>query len=653
MPSELTVADPRDTPAVDPHRPPAAGRRPGRLAIALVAAWLVPLGAYALHQPWLLPPLVLLATASLLRGGRTLLDRLLLALLLLVGTTTVAGLLFSVWPWGLHPVPVNGTAFTVLTVTAAATGRRPVLPRPGWLDLFPLAGTTALLGYLAMPVLRARDLTDRLTILGAGEDHFRHLPLVDVIGRLGGYTFLDRGAAHEQIVSVLLYYPQGWHLTTALLDRHLGAAAGADAVGRYLGWSLAGFGLLVLTVLWAAQRLPGPLHPLHRGVLTVVVGALILGSQLPRLLISGYPTEALGLTLTVAVATLVVRPLPGVREQLVLLGALLVGIGFTYYFFLPPAGLLVLGWLAGHRRELARVRRTLLAVALATAALAPLPLLVGVLHDNQASALSAPGGPKVAESWRALLGLGLLVVAVLAVRIRHSDPAWRRHLAVVLVGVGYALAIALTTVVLGGEPAYYFMKAAHLATVFLLVGVAGAIRLLPVPRADGPDRAVRVRSVVTVALAASLAMATVLVLAGVVGRPRSLLTSGEANWARVWTTRHEGQPRRVGEVCARAYQRYPAVPGTVTLILDRGPYRGYVESLCLSALQGTTAQTERGIYLPVFAEPERIQKTVRRVPGPVRFVVTDPVAQQRVETLLRKKPELRDRVSTVSMLVPQ
>ncbi|MFY1615200.1 hypothetical protein [Micromonospora sp. WMMD736] len=652
MPSELTVTDPPARPAVDPQTSPPA--RPYRaLLAALAAAWLVPAVAYPLHLAWLLPPLVLLATASLLRGGRTLLDRLVLAMLLLVGATTAAGLLFTVWPWGLHPVAVSGTALTVLALLAVVTRRRPTLPRPGWTDLLPVVTTVAVVGYLASPWLRAGTLVGRLSLLALGEDNFRHVALVDAIGRLGGYVFLDPSAARDDIVSLLARYPQGWHLTTAVLDAHLrsatGTPSGASSLSHYEWWCLATFGLLVLTLFWAAQRLPGPLHPLHRVVLAVVVGALVLGSQLPRLLIAGYPSEVLGLALAVALTALVVRPLAGNREQLVLLGALLLGIGFTYYLFLPPAGLLVLGWLVAHRRELLRIRRTVLAIGLVTALLAPLPLLLGVFAAGQTEALDAKAGLELAEAWRALLGLTPIVLIGLVIQARRADRAWRRHLAAVLVAVGFALAIALANILTGVQPAYYFMKGVHLATVGLIVGTAALVVLLPVPTADAG--ASRARAAAVPALAAALAVLTVVILCGLTGWSRSLLVVDKQSWTQVWVQHRVDKPSRAAQVCATAYRRFPHQPGTVTVVLDRGGYRGYLESICLSALQGTTAQTERAIYLPVFDEPERTRKMLRGARGPIRLVISDPAAQRRVDKLLTRYPELRDRVTTVRMIV--
>ncbi|MEV1015669.1 hypothetical protein AB0I89_03265 [Micromonospora sp. NPDC049801] len=653
MPSELTVTDPPARPAVDQRTPPPA--RPYRaLLVALAVAWLVPAVAYPLHLAWLLPPLVLLATASLLRGGRTLLDRLVLAMLLLVGVTTAAGLLFTLWPWGLHPVAVSGTALTVLALIAAATGRRPTLPRPGWTDLLPVVATVAIVGYFASPWLRAGRLAGRLSLLALGEDNFRHVALVDAIGRLGGYVFLDPAAAREDIVSLLVRYPQGWHLNAAVLDAHLrsatGTPSGASSLSHYGWWCLATFGLLALTLFWAAQRLPGPLHPLHRVVLTVVVGALVLGSQLPRLLIAGYPSEALGLALAVAVTALVVRPLAGNREQLVLLGALLIGIGFTYYLFLPPAGLLVLGWLIAHRRELLRIRRTVLAVGLVTALLAPLPMLLGIFAAGQTEALDAKAGPEIAEAWRALLGLTPIVLIGLVIQARRADRAWRRHLAAIAVAVAFALAIALANVLTGVQPAYYFMKGVHLATVGLFVGVAALVVLLPVPSGGAVRR--RARGAAVSALAAALAVLTVVVLCGLTGWRHSLLVVDKQNWAQSWIDHDVDNPVRFAQVCAAAYRRYPEQPGTVTVVLDRTGYRGYVESICLSALQGTSGRTEKAIYVPtLFEEPERTRMMLRTTRGPLRLLISDPVAQRRVDKLLTKYPDLRGRVTTVPMTI--
>src|SRR5687768_14391074 len=83
--------------------PDAAPRRPvWWLVGALAAAWLVPVVTHVVGVDLVLPGLIWLGTAALLRSGRTLVDRLALAAATLTGAVAVFGVLFSVWPWGLH-----------------------------------------------------------------------------------------------------------------------------------------------------------------------------------------------------------------------------------------------------------------------------------------------------------------------------------------------------------------------------------------------------------------------------------------------------------------------------------------------------------------------------------------------------------------------
>ncbi|MFC0506022.1 hypothetical protein [Micromonospora costi] len=651
-------------PAADPGTAQLAGR--SRRALwwlipALAAAWLLPLAAQALHATAALPPLVLLATAGLLRAGRSLFDRILLAVVLLLGVTAAAGLLFTVWPWKLQPVPVTGLALTVLALMAAATGRRPALPRPSWTDAVPLALTAVVVRYLATPYVEATDAAQRVAVLMRGEDNLRHLALVDVIGRIGGYPFVDAAAVREHLLSQLVYYPQGWHLSVALLDGFLVPPAagprGLAGVDHYAGWTLAGFGLLTLALYWAAQWLPLRLHPLHRVLTAVLVGSLLLGTQLPRLLTSGYPTEALGMTLTVVLGALVARPVNRRRDQLVLLGTLLVGIAFTYYLFLVPAALLVAGWLLVARgRALRGVAGTATVVALCTAALVPVVPLAGLLLADQSEALAATNGPDTTEARLALLGLGgVVALALILAGTLRTGRVWRRYLWVVLTGAAYAVAIAHLTIAESGEAGYYFNKSMHLATALFVVGTAAVVGLVP-----GAGRRSGRGALATVVYAARAVASTVLVVVtgvtaltatGLVDRNRSLLLAEDVSWAERWVAPDLSDRPRTARTCVDAYRRYPPVPDAVTVVVDQSAGRSYRASICLSSLQGTTAQTEPAIYELSLREPDRTVEILRRITGPVRLVVADPVAGRRIDRLLRREPQLRSRVTTVPAVV--
>ena len=79
----------------------------------------------------------------MMRIGRTLLDRVVVATALLYGAVCVAGFLLSVWPWQLHPVPTGGVALTALVAFARLARRRPSLPRPALTDGLSVAAASS------------------------------------------------------------------------------------------------------------------------------------------------------------------------------------------------------------------------------------------------------------------------------------------------------------------------------------------------------------------------------------------------------------------------------------------------------------------------------------------------------------------------------
>ncbi|MCO1594102.1 hypothetical protein M8C17_02900 [Micromonospora sp. RHAY321] len=657
MPAVPGGTDNRE-PVASPPTTPAA-RRPGigLLLAVLVACWLVPVAANAVHAAWLLPPLVLFGTASLLRSGRTLLDRMVLALALLAGLTCAAGLLFSVWPWGLHPVPVSGLALTVLTLAAVLSRRAPRLPRPGWSDLVSVAAAAVAAGYLATPYLRATSFGQRLNLAMVGEDNGRHPALFDVIGRLGGYLFVDPDTAREQIFSGLVHYPQGWHLTSALLDGFLRssgpAPAGPALMDHYVLWCLATFGVLVLALVWAAQHVAGPLHPLRRLVLIIGVTALVLGTELPRLLVAGYPSETFGLSLAVFLVALVVRPLSRLREQLILVGALLIGIGFCYYLFLFPTGAMVLCWLIADRRRLRARLGTVAVIAVVTAALAPLTALLGLFVAGQSEALAAPGGTPPVETYNAMLGLGAVVLAAISVATNRGESTWRRYLVALAVAVLFSASMAAVNLVNGTQPAYYFGKTAHLVIAVLIVGAAALARLLPVPAESTDSEPSRRPISGALPSVATAALVTVALLAGtgVIGWTGGFFhrTGSNGTWAKDWADREVRDITRSASVTNIAYRNYPAIPGTVTLVVDKQGLQGYRESIFLSAMQGTSGQTEPGIYFRIYDEPARTAEILRRVPRPLRLIVAHPDAQKAIDGALKADPSLREGLTLVPL----
>ena len=123
----------RDQPTRDQPIPdkPTRGRgtRPATVGAALCGAWAVSALATEARADWLLPIVMLLATAGVLRAGQALLDRLVFALILMTGTLLAFGVAYSVWPWHLDPVGIAGTYLSGVVLVGAFSRRGFQIPR--------------------------------------------------------------------------------------------------------------------------------------------------------------------------------------------------------------------------------------------------------------------------------------------------------------------------------------------------------------------------------------------------------------------------------------------------------------------------------------------------------------------------------------------
>ncbi|HEY3007199.1 MAG TPA: hypothetical protein VGJ63_03925 [Micromonosporaceae bacterium] len=635
------------TPEPGPRTEPsgwATARRGVRLAGWLAAGWLVPIIAYAVGVAWVLPPLLLFGTAGLLRAGRTLLDRFVLASALLVGAGCAAGLAWSVWPWGLHPVPVAGTALTGLVAIAVATGRRPSLPRPMPFDGVAVGTAIAVTAVLALPYLRG-GLAGRLAYAIVGEDNARHLGAYEAIRASGGYLFAVPGHGGPAAPDMMIYYPQGFHLLAGTLDGFVRSSTapvfGPSALDHYLGWLMAAFALLVLCTVWAAAHLGGRQLDLPRRVAVAgFVAAAFLGSELARLVVYGYPGQTLGTALCVVLAAVVCRPLTRARGQLALVACLLIGIAFTYWFLLPVAGVLALVWLVRDRRAVRRHLAPFAVAAVATAAVAAVPPLLSVRGAGITGEHVTVGG-SIWARYDALVALAALIGAGLVTRGGRRSSVWRGYAAVLAATVTFAGGIAAYSLGHGTEPRYYYGKALQLVLVVLVIGVGAVALLLPAPwRLEGPNT--RLPAALLLAVAAAGASG-VFFGQGMYQQP---FNGRSTTWAAAWV---RGQLDRAseGRLVARAYAAYPPLPGTVTALVADDPGASYRGTLFLATLQGTVRDSAPAFYRLPFHEPARTEWLLRRVPGRVRLVTEDAAAAAAVDTALAHHPEWRIRVSVV------
>jgi hypothetical protein len=597
-----------------------------RFLIGLALAWLIPLCTHAVGLDAILPVLIVAALVLVLRGATTLLDRVVVALGQLFGALCVGGLLISWWPWGLNPVLIAGGALTVLLVLSRRRGpgvlglsrRRGVsLPRLGGRrDALVVVTWLAVTALAAVPFV-VRDRAGRLGIMATGEDLTRHYGLYDAIRHVNGYAFMHIEAAKSVVPDVgILTYPQGTHFLYALLGRFAGA--GTDPIGA-LDWfiwcELGSFSFLALAVLWAVRRVAGPGVSWPSLLLVLApVAAYLMSGDLLSVLMRDFPNELVGLGLVAILAALLARPLHRTGEQVLTVSALLVGLSFTYYLYLPAVGLVALAWAIARRRQL---RWWLLT------ALVCLPLMVITPLSNpganNGNVLLLKGTAFVVDRPVLLVLVAAAVVGVVARR----GPASRTlglFLALVLAADGILATYQLVAI---GQTVYYFEKLLHLLVVVSVVSLGTVARLIlppPRPRACGASPTL-IRPVPFLRYAVAGAAVCAL-LAGFGGTYH--IKPGSYGLHLVLLVEKGSQD--AGRDTVAIAEQYPTGPVVVDLMHSR--YANYFATTCAAALRRDVPAGApwTGLLWPSapYRTYEDVATVVRAAHAPVRLLVSDP-----------------------------
>jgi hypothetical protein len=622
----------------EPDSPPAPGlaKRPRLVVIvaALILAWLLPVLLAVLRVGALTPFLILLGTASLLRVGRTLLDRLVIAFSILLGALCIAAWGFSFWPWGLDAVPIAGLAFSALVGISLWLRRTPRLPKRGWLDgLCLLVGSVVALA-MSVPYRRG-DFADRLSL--ADQDLARHLSIVDVMREIGGYPFLHGPSIYELLHHEMATYPQGWHLTTVVLENFLPSSAsaiGEPAFDAVIVAHTLTYGLFALAIMWAALWLGGPLlrAGLRPLLLAAVVLPLVLYSDLTLQYIAGYPSQTLGLVELVILVAVLARPVGRGRTQLVLATALTVAVGYTYYLYLPAALLCGGIWAYARRRDLRRVHLWFLVPI----ALALVPLGRGLLA-GQADRLQFTGSPPMVGR-DLVLALFVLVLAGLATKSGRRSPIWRGYLRSTVVVGSSVVAIGLFQLGTAGATGYYFDKMLGAAEVVVLAGLGVVTLLLPAPVRHPRDLRTRVRANTPTALAT----VALLVLGAGVLHDSSYRSGAPVNWGTEW---RKGSYRSAASppLVLATLETHAIRPDQAVLVLTEDPYLNYVVPLWISALRAKTgggqSRAQYNEFLPG-ADATSLTGAILAVRTPLIVFTTTPATSALVRSIQRVHPEL-------------
>jgi hypothetical protein len=609
-------------------RPAGLGARRGHplrwWAAGVAASWLLPLALNAVHGDVLLPLVLLLATAATLRGSRYLLDRLFFAALLLFGSTCAVGMVLSIWPWHLSPVPVAGTALSAVTTVAALRRRRPTLPLRVRLVDIAVPLVAGLAAFAVWWPIRGGRFTDRFAQVAQGGDLAAHFMIYDSIQGAGGYAFMHASAVAAEVPIGYRTYPQGAHFVAALLDVFVRSSparpAGLTSLSHFLWFDFASVVLLCATLTWAISRIAGPRFSM---VLALPLGALAgsvawLG-DLQTVFRWGFWTELVCFSLLVALFAILVRPLTRTREQIVLVAALLVAIAFTYYFALPLALLAVLAWLLRYRRRLRRHIPLTIGAVLVTLGLAPVPVLVSLIAVQSArgasDALDASGVIDPVKGGL-LITLALLVIAGLLNGRRRLEPGGQVAIAILAAAGGCTLALGWYQFATQGAVAYYYQKALHLAIITVLVMSGLALRrIVPALGAAGVVRPVLICVAFTVASVQAF---------NPFGSPvPSIYPAGSPSMGRLRITNQFVQPSAGAMI--QTVLRIPDPDRRTTIVIPSWGDDVYV-SVWVAVIQRdyTGLQAWRDWRGQSSSTPELLVAFMRSHPGRYQVVTTDP-----------------------------
>lgn len=632
-------------------------RRTILLAVAwLAGAWLIPVATHLAHADFLLLTLVLLVTASLLRGGRTLLDQVVLATVILLGASALGGLLFAVWPFGLHPVALAGTALTVLGIVSFALKRRPQLRKPALTDFIVAGAGGIAFAYFVKPLLaldirpfiKADQVSMFAMVRGGGEDNSRHVAIFDTVRRMGGYLMFQNPADMPDLWDALRFYPHGWHLTAGMIDGFLRSSTtlgtSVSAFAHFALFSVIGYGLFCLVLFWAVNWVAGPVMGPWRLLPALVVAAVpVMLGAFAGTVVLGHVAEVYGLTLLAVIVALVSRPLRSVPEQLLVLTMALIGIGFAYYFLLPPAGLAVLFWLWRHRRQVLLHKVAFAVTGGITAVFAPMPAVAGVLSGEQDGQLLADGLLAVSDRGYLVAVAGVVLIGLIAPAGRKLR-IWRDYRYPVLAIALFTAAVGVFQLLNAGRTSYYFEKSVHALAVTVLVGLGAFFLVLP-----KPTRGVKT-AVPAVALTLALAVGF-----GLVGlSPYRASNIGDINrdWGNFWYLRGPeitGDTRTDVLYLIKADQRFPAVPGTATILLANDGTPTHAATMFFSSVQRNSAGTAKILYGPegmILAGDSAPALTAmfKRANMPVHVIAFTQQAVDKVNGIKTRNPELDLRV---------
>ncbi|WP_371497575.1 hypothetical protein OG871_16640 [Kitasatospora sp. NBC_00374] len=621
------------------------------LAGALAASWILPAALDALKLDIVLIPVFVLAIASVLRVGGGLLDRLVVATLVLCGAVLGLGLVLSVGSWALIPVPTAGLILSAVSVSAWVTGRTPRLPlRLRSSDLVILGTGAVVWHYIHRPVA-GRSTTEQLPYILSVEDRFIHFSIFDAVHKLGAFPFMDQEAGKLLVKTPTeAVYPQGSHFLLAWFDTFVRSTADlGDPVGaytRYYTYVLVAFAALCALIVWAARWVGGPrLTGWRTAAVCTVVAAVVIASPLAGMVRVGFDSQIIGLVFMTVSIALIVRPAMGWGSYALVSAAALITVGYAYNILAAfPAMALVVAAIVYRKRQ-RRHRWRLYAVQAAGAAIALVPSVLSLTAKFDVAAQTQAPGMYLSFDRSLLVGLVLLVVVVCLLPGNQRSGVSRTLLLTIGSATLVTAAFGVWQLSTIDALSYYFEKLAIGVLVISLIGLGAAGALL---RPFRPWARALSRPWWTEGVAAVAVSATALSLFGgfqwgvpsVDRAPTSFQHSELVLWSKI-KPGDLGPPARtmihrdlkrvdpnvpvIALYSSNGYMNWRVSFFATTLMGDSGVAAAYDELLVVW-LGGDQVGEEQ--YRSSFAPLTRV---IGRIPGPkVTLLVGDPTIAERL-----------------------
>jgi hypothetical protein len=245
------------------HRSPDAA---APLLIWLAAGWGFAIVAQLVHVDWLLPvanpcpdggpdPGWALPAGSA-DGG---------VVWLLLGAGITAACCSRSGPWGLAPVPIAGTAFSVLgSDQRVRVGGTCALPRPTLADGAVVGRRSPCRRLIRVVRSCAGDDLGRFALLMTGEDNSRHFGDFDTMRPPRWLSVLAVAVGDAKRPSRMESYPQGFAISRppcwmVSFGPPARPPTSPPRSTHYVGFTIAAYVLLALTVMWGARWIAGPL----------------------------------------------------------------------------------------------------------------------------------------------------------------------------------------------------------------------------------------------------------------------------------------------------------------------------------------------------------------------------------------------------------